>query len=90
MNNDILPPRQPKTNIQSKKVELKRPATPMPRESRPEPDEPDIDQASLDSLKPLAAEPEVLPAKKVSLSNIRGNLHPKHWYNLTRQEQWVY
>jgi hypothetical protein len=89
MNNDILPPRQPKTNIQSKKVELKRPATPMPRESRPGPDEIDIDQASLDSLKPLTAESEAVPAKKVSLSNIRGNLHPKHWYNLTRQEQWV-
>jgi hypothetical protein len=80
MQNDILPPRRSKTHTNKKVGRLA--ANPQIIDDKLSIDLSDI--KPLESTKPAEA-----AAKKVSLKNIRGNLHPKHWYNLTREEQVV-
>src|SRR5665213_3356133 len=82
MNGDIKPPRPRKVKTN----------TPQPKTNTPElvaKESGALPEPDLTTIKPLEIDPMLQRAKKVSLSNIKANLHPRHWYNLTKEEQWV-
>ena len=81
MKDDIRPHQRPKTKT------VKVPSKVL-LEPKPEKSEESV-SGGIERIKPLAAANEPVRTKKVSLSNIKGNLHPKHWYNLTKEEQIV-
>ena len=81
MKDDIRPHRRPK--IKTVKVPAK-----ALLDSKPEKPVESVD-VGVENIKPLAAANEPISTKRVSLSNIRSNIHPKHWYNLTKEEQIV-
>lgn len=41
------------------------------------------------AIQPPAFETAEAATKRVSLKNIKRNIRPRHWYNLTKEEQWV-
>jgi hypothetical protein len=85
MNGDIRPPARPKPRkIKRLPQKVLAPVELAPETKAESELEPDVSH-----IKPLQIDPVIERSKKISLANIRGNLHPKHWYNLTRQEQWV-
>jgi hypothetical protein len=84
MQGDILPPRQKKADKTKKQQEktsafIKSAVTTKGLEDDPK----------IEAIKPLTLPPATESTKRVSFGNIRSNLRPKHWYNLSREEQWV-
>jgi len=79
MDSDFRPPRRLKTNTIKKKPQAPKPS-PASKEV--------IETIDLAAIKPMETGPPA-KTKKVSLGNIKSNLRPKHWYNLTTEEQVV-
>jgi Protein of unknown function (DUF3048) N-terminal domain/Protein of unknown function (DUF3048) C-terminal domain len=81
MDSDILRPRQSKTKTIKKMARSAIVSEHPALSTHPSP--------SVADIKPMAATEDAIPRKKVSLANIRNNVHPKHWYNLTKPEKLV-
>lgn len=81
MQSDILPPRQVKTKT-IKKMAKTAIVLEHPKISK-------MFNVNVADIKPMNMPEPPLKQKKISLSNIRSNVRPRHWYNLTRQEQLV-
>jgi hypothetical protein len=75
MKDDILPPRQAKTKVKKKPAVISQPPPVIIKPGG---------KANM-PIKPLENIEET--AKRVSLSKIRRNFRPKHWYNLNKEEQ---
>jgi hypothetical protein len=77
MKDDILPPRQAKTKVKKKPAVISQPPPVIIKPGG---------KANM-PIRPLENIEET--AKRVSLSKIRRNFRPKHWYNLNKEEQIV-
>jgi len=83
MNDDIRPPQRPK---------IKTPKSPPPESANPLPPKPALPPKPDFVLEDALAKPErVRGASNFSKNPVKNlkNLHPKHWYNLSRAEKFM-